>query len=223
MRIMITTTAFIVITMTFITADENTTSPVSKRSTFPAQNSIEFSFRSKKHRDEFVFIGRDDNKTQGENTLHPCDIYRIPGDIDPKNARHPKNAILRYTLNPPGEVKLLKNIPSFRILIENDNLHKGFTGSYATEGIKNVPGSKWLPAKKIRVPVNVKGLDYYIIPFRIVGEEIQSVHIVFSDDIKKIQHLLRVDEEANNRFGWKVEHCIVPDCFQESKSLKKQK
>ena len=153
-------TIVLVITTMFITASENTTSPVSKRSTFPAQNSIEFSFRSKKHTDEFVFVGRNDKNTKGENTLHPCDLYRIPGDIDPKNARHPKNAILRYTLYAPGEVTLLKNMHSFRILIENDNLHKGFTGSYATEGIKNAPGSKWLPAKKIRVPVNVKGLAY---------------------------------------------------------------
>lgn len=183
---------------------------------------VEFTFRGERNIDQYLLIGKSGSKAHGDDVFHPFGLYRIPGDLDPNYAWHPKNVVLRFAVIRPGKGKPFKYSHRLSFIIEKKSTRNSGK-ALICETAKEVPDEEWFPVSKITVPVNIKGFEYYTIPFRTIGDTLQCVHVIISDNVALLRRLVKVDKDADTTFGLKEDDCIVPECFQAKKSLNTHK
>jgi hypothetical protein len=74
--------------------------------------------------------------------------------------------------------------------------------SYVTAGYRSSPDEDEVatPPRCVKVPVKVKGLDVYLIPYRVIGKSIDSLLVMIAPDKDAIRNNMQLVADTN--FHW---------------------
>jgi len=74
--------------------------------------------------------------------------------------------------------------------------------SFRLAGFSALPkdNEKRVPIVSVEMPLKIEGVQVYLVPYRVVGEQTEALLIVISKDKNKIKNLVRLDPDRS--FDW---------------------